>query len=191
MSAARNRGASSVGEERWPQRRVDAVIEDCFYFKNWQRVTEALDAGFPANAKDWRSCSLLHFAAWFGSMPVLRRLLAAGADVNARNGLLSSPAHLAAEFSCVDGLVALVEAGADLNARDTFGRTPLHYAVSTPSSFAAFSSLPCTRYLLSLPQVDLSASDIDGMTAEEIGRSRGAFVAAEAVRAEVRVALGR
>ncbi len=183
MAAAGDGSVGSVSDEQWSHQHVHAVISDCFS-ENWQRVVNALDAGFPVNAKDRGSFSLVHGAARSGNMPVLRRLLAAGADVDTHSGsLMTTPAHFAAMPSCADGMVALVEAGADMNARDIFRETPLHHAVC--------SSLPCTRYLLSLPQVDLSATNINGMTAEDLGRSIGALVAAEAVRAEVRAALGR
>jgi hypothetical protein len=74
--------------------------------------------------------------------------------------------------------VTLVEAGADVNARDSFLETPLHAA--------AKYSLPCTRYLLTLPQVDLSATDENGYTAEYAVRNFGKSAAADAVRAVVR-----
>ena len=106
-----------------------------------------------------------------------------GAHVDVRGYNQRTPTHYAAIYGHVDALVALVEAGADVNARDSRLDTPLHKAV--------FCSLPCTRYLLSLPQVDLSATDEKGYTAEQAARKYGRTATAGAVRAEVRAVPGR
>jgi ankyrin repeat protein len=169
----------SKGADKWPPHRVD----DLFSFaarERWDWVDSALDAGFPVNAAGTRIDSLLHLAARYGCMPILRRLLASGAHVDVRGRYQRAPAHYAALYGFVDGLVALVEAGADVNVRDSLLDTPLHKAV--------FCSLPCTRYLLSLPQVDLSATDENGYTAEHAARKDGQTATADAVRAVVRAA---
>jgi hypothetical protein len=116
-------------------------------------------------------------------VPMVRRLLASGAHVDVRGANQWTPAHQAAMHARADGLVALVEAGADVNARDSFLYTPLH--------LAALRSLPCTRYLLTLPQVDLSAPAKGGHTAEYTARMYGDPAVAGAVRAVVRVASWR
>jgi hypothetical protein len=106
-----------------------------------------------------------------------------GAHVDVRGYNQRTPTHYAAIYGHVDALVALVEAGADANVRDSRLDTPLHNAVAC--------SLPCTRYLLTLPQADLSATDQNGYTAQSAARMLGRTAAADAVRAEVRVASSR
>jgi ankyrin repeat protein len=112
-------------------------------------------------------------------MPILQRLLAAGADVDVRDVCRRAPMHYAAGCNSVEALAALVEAGADVNARDCNLESPLFFAVT--------SSLPCTRYLLSLPQVELSTANVFGATAEERALHAHKIEAADAVRTEVGV----
>jgi hypothetical protein len=171
----------STGADKWPPHRVDEVL-DYASRKQWGRVGSALDAGFPVSAVGARF-SLLHWAAYYGCVPMLRRLLASGAHVDVRGANQWTPAHHAAMHASADGLVVLVEAGADVNARDSFLYTPLH--------LAAMRSLPCARYLLTLPQVDLSATSKGGYTAEYKAWMYGEPAVADAVRAEVRVASWR
>jgi hypothetical protein len=174
-----NTTSRSKGADKWPPHRVDDVIVYASE-EQWDRVGSALDAGFPANATGTKVAddSLLHWAVYYRCMPMLRRLLALGAHVDVRGSFQRTPAHYAAVFDRLDALVTLVEAGADVNARDSFLETPLHAA--------AKYSLPCTRYLLTLPQVDLSATDENGYTAEYAVRKFGKSAAADAVRAVVR-----
>ena len=171
----------STCADKWPPHRVDDVLSFAAR-EQWDCVGSALDAGFPVNAVGTgvAADSLLHLAARLGCMPMLRRLLALGAHVDVRGAIQRSPAYYAAMHDHTDVLVALVEAGADVNARTASLDTPLHKAV--------LYSLPCTRYLLSLPQVDLSATDKGGYTAEHEARMYGRTAAADAVRAEVRAA---
>ncbi len=179
MAVSRHR---STGAGKWPPLRVDEVL-DYASREQWDRVGSALDAGFPKNAVGTRKDTLLHWAAYCGCMPMLRRLLALGAHVDVRGYCQRSPAYDAAMHDHTDVLKALVEAGADVNARTASLETPLHNAV--------FFSLPCTRYLLTLPQVDLSATDDNGYTAEQAARICGRTAVADTVRAEVRAAFWR
>jgi ankyrin repeat protein len=175
-------GSSGGSEaEQWPEHRVDAVLVDSAHGR-WDRVSQALDAGFPVNARGgWLGASVLHFAARLGHVPVMRRLLAAGAHVNIRDSGEQTPMHFGVQH--VDGLAALVEEGADVNARDSRQYPPLFGAV--------LGTLPSTLYLLSLPQVDLSATDTHGRTAEDLARDYSRFDSAKAVRAEVRASCNK
>ncbi len=167
----------------WRLHRVDKVL-DYATREQWDYVGSALDAGFPVNAAGTSGPdSLLHWAALHGCVPMVRRLLELGAHVDVRGSSQWTPAHYAANFDHADVLVALVEAGADVNARDSSLYTPLHNAV--------IGSLHCTRYLLTHPQVDLSATNQFGQTVEDYAWVHGQPAASDAVRAEVRVASWR
>ncbi len=186
MEVDGDRCGSTRGAEQWPQHRVDDVVDDC-YMQRWDRVGSALDAGFPVNATGGRcGASLLHWAACHGHVPIVRRLLAAGAHANICDVFQRTPTLFAACCTCVDGLAALVEAGADVNACDSELQSPLFWAVAC--------SLPCTRYLLSLPQVELYAVNRYNKTAEQHARefigSDISRVCGDVVRAEVCVRVG-
>ncbi len=177
-----NTTSGSKGANMWRLHRVDKVL-DYATREQWDYVGSALDAGFPVNAAGTKDPnSLLHWAAIHGCVPMVRRLLELGAHVDDRGTFQQTPAYAAALSDRVDALVVLVEAGADVNARTESLATPLHRAV--------FRSLPCTRYLLSLPQVDLFATDENGYTAEHAARMYGRTATADAVRAEVRAVSG-
>jgi hypothetical protein len=173
----------STCADKWPPDRVDDVLSFAAR-EQWDCVGSALDVGFPVNAVGtWGPNSLLHLAAIHGFVPMVRRLLALGAHVDVRGYSQRTPAHYAAIYNRAEVLVVLAEAGADVNACDSYLNTPLHEAV--------VHSLPCTRNLLSLPQVDLAATDNNGHTSEQAARNYGRTVVANAVRAEVRAVSGR
>jgi hypothetical protein len=175
-----NTTSRSKDADEWTPHRVNEVLYYAFR-EQWDRVGSALDGGFPVNAVGTMDPnSLLHWAAIHGCVPMLRRLLALGAHVDGRGRYQWTPAFYATIYDRAFFLAALVEAGADVNARDSSLYTPLRRAV--------IGSLPCTRYLLTLPQVDLSATDESGFTAEQAARMCGLTATADAVRAEVRVA---
>jgi hypothetical protein len=164
----------------WPQHRIDSVFGNGLR-QLWDRVAQALDEGYPVNARAGHmGFTLLHRAASYGHMPTLLRLLTAGADVDVRDNNGKSPMHFAAICFSTLTLAALVKAGADGNARDSNLESPLFFAVA--------GSLPCTYYLLSLPQVEVAATNEDGETAESRARAVRCFGAADAVRTEVCVA---
>jgi hypothetical protein len=141
-------GAAPAAQPLWPQHRLEEVAAAAAACR-WGEVAVALDAGYPPNAKlPATHQSVLHLAALHGHLPTVVRLLAAGADVNSRDLDDWTPAHNAANDGHLDTLVALVEAGADVNATDILGESPVYYAMYT---------LPCLRFLLTLPQVDVAA----------------------------------
>jgi hypothetical protein len=169
----------------WPQARVDEVV----YWAStnrWHDVMEALRAGFPVNARGsgvWGRTAL-HYAALGGCREPLERLLAAGADVNVRDNFDDTPAHYAATYNMATVLEDLVKAGADLNARSMGSLfTPLFSAALTRR--AAPQANGCLHFLLSLPQVDLAATDAGGCTVVDRMRRDGGRVAVNMIVREV------
>lgn len=67
----------------------------------------------------------LHFAAYFSTPDVVKRLIAAGADVNAVDEGGNTALHLA---STVENVRLLLEAGADIHSSNNMFNTPLHVA---------------------------------------------------------------
>ena len=74
----------------------------------------------------FRSTTLLHEAARWGSVEAIRVLLEHGADVNARKKDDTTPLHQAARWWTVEVIHVLLEHGADVNARMNDDTTPLH-----------------------------------------------------------------
>lgn len=72
----------------------------------------------------------LHFAAGFGNITIVKRLLQKGAPVNSRAKSGIMPLH-AAVLGAHPGVVQLlIENGADVNAKDSNGQTPLQIALA-------------------------------------------------------------
>jgi hypothetical protein len=69
--------------DKWPTHRVDEVLNYASW-EQWDRVGSALDVGFPMNAVGTKKDALLHWAAHYGCVPMVRRLLALGAHVDVR-----------------------------------------------------------------------------------------------------------
>jgi ankyrin repeat protein len=80
------------------------------------------------NGRDQAGSTLLHYAAGFGSLETMTRLLEAGADVNARNSRGSTPLHWAIHDESKVRL--LLARGAAVNQKQVEGRTPLYLAPS-------------------------------------------------------------
>ena len=70
----------------------------------------------------------LHAAAFAGTVPLIKQLLADGARVNAKADNEVTPLHVAAAYGQVPAIMALLDAGANVNASTDHGVTPLHGA---------------------------------------------------------------
>jgi hypothetical protein len=81
------------------------------------------------NARDDDDETPLHYAAWYGSLPIAEFLLAHGAELNARTGNAQTPLHYAAGWGQQGVAALLLSRGAELNARDKDGVTPLAMAL--------------------------------------------------------------
>jgi ankyrin repeat protein len=73
----------------------------------------------------------LHYAASYGYVVAVMRLLRRGADPNAGDDIGQTPLHLAACVGRFDIATLLLRYGADPNVKTKYdGRTPLHYAAA-------------------------------------------------------------
>ncbi|CAM9703752.1 unnamed protein product, partial [Ectocarpus fasciculatus] len=81
--------------------------------------------------------SLLHHAAWIGSLPIFKFLVECGADINRRrytvwrphggvNGRGPTPFHFAVQYNRIDIVKYLIELGVDINSAGEQGDTALH-----------------------------------------------------------------
>jgi len=100
---------------------------------NEAAVGVLIDSGVDVDHKDSIGVGPLHWAAFCGHTPVIKRLLQAKADLHIRDREGRTPLHVAS-YERSDGqfevMRTLLQAGADLHAPDKAGWTPLHCAVS-------------------------------------------------------------
>jgi ankyrin repeat protein len=90
--------------------------------------------------RDRRVNTLLIYAAAFGSVDAVRRLVERGADVNAKNSFGATALVYAAANEAKVRL--LVAHGADVNARTRQGRTPLTIAAACDGCSGVVKLLP-------------------------------------------------
>lgn len=149
---------------------VCVVVQRAFY-QRWAQVAEVVQNGFDVNAKDGEGCTVLHWAAFAGHLPMVRTILAVGLpeSVNqpAAGGL--TPVHRAASGGTAAVLRTLMDAGGDVNARTGAGWTALT-AVTRTCSGDADDRL---AVLFSLPEgeLDLRGADVAADYAVECGRA--------------------
>lgn len=84
----------------------------------------------------------IHWAAHFGKLDCVMRLVQVGCGVNAvTSRFAQTPTHIAAFGGHPECLLWLLQAGADINKQDYVGETPIHKA-------ARAGSLECINTLL-------------------------------------------
>jgi ankyrin repeat protein len=123
----------------------------------------ALD-GADVSVRDRRDNTPLIYAAAFGGVDAVRRLLDRGAEVNARNAFGATALVYAAAHEAKARL--LLAHGADVNARTRQGRTPLMIAAACDGCSAVIK-------LLLEKGADANAKDSGGSTALELAASAG------------------
>ena len=96
--------------------------------------------------------------AMWADPAVCQVLIDAGADIETKNDMGRSPLHWACRSGALDVVKLLVKAGAGVRVTDNFGYTCLMCASSQGHT-------ETVRYLVGLPQVDVSHKDNDGCTA--------------------------
>ncbi|HEY0023637.1 MAG TPA: ankyrin repeat domain-containing protein [Longimicrobium sp.] len=121
--------------------------------------------------------TVLHYAGFFGHLPLLRLLLERGADPHAisRNGMSNTPLHAALAGPLpLEGVRLLLDAGADPNARQHGGFVALHSA-------AQRGAIDLIDVLLDA-DADVNAATDDGRTAIDFAEEKGHAAAMEHLR---------
>uniref|UniRef100_H3A9A2 Ankyrin repeat domain 10 n=1 Tax=Latimeria chalumnae TaxID=7897 RepID=H3A9A2_LATCH len=108
----------------------------------------------------------IHWAAHFGKLECVMRLVQAGAAVNvATTRFAQSPAHIAAFGGHPECLLWLIQAGANISRQDYVGETPIHKA-------ARSGSMECINALVTYgAEVDLRNGS--GLTAADLANAQG------------------
>jgi ankyrin repeat protein len=72
--------------------------------------------------------TILHWAAKFDEIQLMKMLIAEGAKINTRNQWKETPLHYAAQWNSPKAAQLLIDAGADQNAQDQYKKTPFECA---------------------------------------------------------------
>jgi len=97
--------------------------------EEWDKCHAMLDQGEgDVHERTPDGGTALHFAAKYGQLSLINKLLAKGAVVDAKDNDGVTPLHAAAYNGHTDAVKCLVEMGADVHAKEKTGGTPLHKA---------------------------------------------------------------
>ncbi|KAJ8282677.1 hypothetical protein COCON_G00051960 [Conger conger] len=108
----------------------------------------------------------IHWAAHFGKLECMVRLVQVGCGVNAvTSKFAQTPTHIAAFGGHPECLLWLLQAGADINRQDYVGETPIHKA-------ARAGSMDCVRALL-LQGAKADLRNASGLTAADLAHAQG------------------
>lgn len=108
----------------------------------------------------------IHWAAHFGKLECVVRLVQVGCSVNAvTSRFAQTPTHIAAFGGHPECLLWLLQAGADLNRQDYVGETPIHKA-------ARAGSLDCINALL-VQGAKADLRNASGLTAADLAHAQG------------------
>ncbi|UJR14780.1 hypothetical protein I4U23_001768 [Adineta vaga] len=77
---------------------------------------------------DEHGFTLLHWAVWYGRLPIVQLLLQRHARVNAVNRGDDTPLHIAVSHNHFEVIQKLIKHKAHVNVTNIHGNTPLHYA---------------------------------------------------------------
>ncbi|XP_030636544.1 ankyrin repeat domain-containing protein 10a [Chanos chanos] len=123
--------------------QADLVMEDSFY--GWTPI---------------------HWAAHFGKLECVMRLVQVGCEVNAMTTRFAqTPAHIAAFGGHPECLLWLLQAGAEINRQDYVGETPIHKAART-------GSMECISALL-IQGAKPDLRNASGQTAADLAHAQG------------------
>ncbi|GAA6230212.1 ankyrin repeat domain-containing protein 10-like [Lates japonicus] len=108
----------------------------------------------------------IHWAAHFGKLDCVTRLVQVGCGVNAvTSRFAQTPTHIAAFGGHPECLLWLLQAGADINRQDYVGETPIHKA-------ARAGSLECVSALL-IQGAKADMRNASGLTAADLAHAQG------------------
>ncbi|KAI1885332.1 hypothetical protein AGOR_G00219050 [Albula goreensis] len=108
----------------------------------------------------------IHWAAHFGKLECMMRLVQVGCGVNAvTSKFAQTPTHIAAFGGHPECLLWLLQAGADINRQDYVGETPIHKA-------ARAGSMECVNALL-LQGAKADLRNASGLTAADLAHAQG------------------
>ncbi|XP_050926677.1 ankyrin repeat domain-containing protein 10b [Lates calcarifer] len=108
----------------------------------------------------------IHWAAHFGKLDCVTRLVQVGCGVNAvTSRFAQTPTHIAAFGGHPECLLWLLQAGADINRQDYVGETPIHKA-------ARAGSLECISALL-IQGAKADMRNASGLTAADLAHAQG------------------
>ncbi|XP_053471658.1 ankyrin repeat domain-containing protein 10a [Ictalurus furcatus] len=108
----------------------------------------------------------IHWAAHFGKLECVLRLVQVGCEVNAvTTRFLQTPAHIAAFGGHPECLVWLLQAGAEINRQDYMGEAPIHKA-------ARAGSMDCINALL-FSGAKPELRNTNGLTAADLAHAQG------------------
>jgi uncharacterized protein len=156
------------------ERGVELTVYEAVAVGDAGRVAQYVDAD-PAliRAPNHNGWTVLHMAAYFGHVDVVKLLLERGADAMERstNELYNTPLHSALAGRRFAIAQLLVEHGSDVNSSNRRGWTPLHLA-------AGAGNLDAVQFLAQ-HGADPGALNADQLTPAGIARERGYPAVAE------------
>ncbi len=121
-----------------------------------QFIQDLIAVGCPIDARDNNDRTVLHLAARYGHLEVVKFLLSRGMNVDMESDMGLVPLHFAVSGGHLEMLKFLISKGADIHARDNNGWTALHRA-------ADFMIILIIEYLLSIG-ADVNAKTVMGYT---------------------------
>lgn len=102
---------------------LDSYDVDVEYIKDI--IAAGAELGGAMDTPGW---TVLHRAARYGHVEVIKAMLEAGADLEIRDYNTMTPLHWMTNYGWIEMVKFLIELGASLEALDYFGFTPLHWA---------------------------------------------------------------
>ncbi|KAL2081114.1 hypothetical protein ACEWY4_022967 [Coilia grayii] len=128
-----------------------------------QRTTNQADLTVEDSFYGWTP---LHWAAHFGKLECVMRLVQVGCGVNSQTSRFAqTPTHIAAFGGHPDCLLWLLQAGADINRQDYVGESPIHKA-------ARAGSIDCINALL-MQGAKADLRNASGLTAADLAHAQG------------------
>ncbi|KAJ8013201.1 hypothetical protein DPEC_G00050820 [Dallia pectoralis] len=128
-----------------------------------QCITNPADLAVEDSFYGWTP---IHWAAHFGKLECVIRLVQVGCGVNSvTTRFAQTPTHIAAFGGHPESLLWLLQAGADINRRDYVGETPIHKA-------ARAGSLECVNALL-VQGAKADMRNASGLSAADLAHAQG------------------